>query len=42
MKAILYIPPKKYRKTTSWRNYNVKVVPDAKITKISQLLKIIE
>jgi putative hydrolase of the HAD superfamily len=42
MKAILYIPPKKYRKTTSWRNYNVKVAPDAKITRISQLSRIIE
>jgi len=44
MKAVLYIPPKKYRKSTPWRKYDDKVFekPDAIITKFSQLSKIIE
>jgi HAD superfamily hydrolase (TIGR01549 family) len=43
MKAILYIPPKKFRKSMPWRNYdtNISVEPDAKIKKLSDLMKII-
>jgi len=45
MKAALYTPPKKYRKSKPWRNYNVKIPkkyqPDAIVKKFSQLAKII-
>jgi HAD superfamily hydrolase (TIGR01549 family) len=42
MKAVLYEPPKKYRKVVPWRNYeDVNIKPDAVITKFSQLKKII-
>jgi len=43
MKVILYIPPKKYRISFPWRNYNknIKIIPDAIIRKISTLLKIL-
>lgn len=42
IKAILYIPPKKYRVSKSWRNYDFKVKPDATITNLTELLSIIE
>lgn len=43
LKAILYIPPKKYRRSVPWRNYLKKITikPDAIIKKISDLEKII-
>jgi putative hydrolase of the HAD superfamily len=44
MKAILFIPPKKFRKEMPWRKYKVKisVKPDAVIRKISQLKEIVK
>jgi HAD superfamily hydrolase (TIGR01549 family) len=44
MKAILFVPPKKFRKEMPWRKYRIKisVKPDATIRKISQLKEIIE
>lgn len=43
MKAILYIPPKKYRRKVPWRRYNVKISfkPDATIKKFSDLTKVL-
>jgi HAD superfamily hydrolase (TIGR01549 family) len=43
MKAILYIPPKKYRISFPWRNYDekIKIKPDAIIKKISELKHIL-
>jgi len=43
LKAILYIPPKKYRRSVPWRDYSKKtsIKPDAIIKKISDLEKII-
>jgi len=43
LKTILYIPPKKYRRSVPWRNYNIKinVKPDAVIKKFSNLERIL-
>lgn len=42
MKAVLYIPPKRYRKVVPWRKYEeADVKPDAVITRISQLKKLV-
>ncbi|HKZ45075.1 MAG TPA: HAD family hydrolase [archaeon] len=43
MKAILYLPPQKYRRSVNWRNYKTKinVRPDAVIRKFSDLEKIL-
>jgi len=42
MKAVLFVPPPKYRKVKPWRKYEtVKEKPDAVITKISQLKDIV-
>lgn len=42
-KAILYIPPKKYRTSTTWRDYEKHPdQPDAKIENLEDLLRIVE
>lgn len=45
MKAILYIPPKNYRKSVPWRKYDVEIPeelkPDAKIRDLQELKKLI-
>jgi putative hydrolase of the HAD superfamily len=43
MKAILYQPPRKYRKSMPWRKYNIKIKnqPDATIKNLAELTKLI-
>lgn len=43
MPAVLFVPPKKYRKAQSWRNYQqgLQVKPDTVIENLSDLIRII-